>query len=401
MKHQPSCSLLILAAAALSSSASAQFIDAHEVPPAGYTGHVFHLSQTYPTTKPTGEAKPWKSIDYKTHAAEYLNAVLNYCYEGNIQVDWDVQNNAVRKWYHAPWMHRENQGREFIRGTTRERTTPPKRLHASQTSRFTAYAVGIYNAPGGWTIGQVWKDPDNPDPSKARFPEGTVSCKLLFTAATPDQVPYLAGSPEWTVFGADSFTATPRHQMTVRLLQIDVAVKDDRAKGTSGWVFGTFNYNSAAPGATAWEKMVPVGLMWGNDPTLKPQNYRTGKRPTQSVIIPANVMANTATDWKGLGWLERLNGPIDNPASACLSCHGTAEWPRTASTPMYMGTLTWSQVNSTDPFTPDDVAAITQKMRWFRNLKTQPFDSGNLSLDYSLQLFEGIQSWFNAVGNTR
>jgi hypothetical protein len=28
-----------------------------------------------------------------------------------------------------------------------------------------------------------------------------------------------------------------------------------------------------------------------------------------------------------LGWLGRLNGPVDNPQSACLSCHGTAQSP--------------------------------------------------------------------------
>ena len=26
-----------------------------------------------------------------------------------------------------------------------------------------------------------------------------------------------------------------------------------------------------------------------------------------------------------LGWLGRVNGPVDNPASSCLSCHGTAQ----------------------------------------------------------------------------
>lgn len=399
--HMGCVSISVLVAVSLVIGASrgmAQgvFPDAHESPPAGWTGHVFKLSQQYPTTKPTTEPRPWKSIDYKTDPAAYLNAVLQYCYEGNIEADWDVQNNAVRKWYHAPWMHRENQGREFIRGTTRERTTPPRRLHANQSSRFTAYAVGIYNAPGGWTIGRVWSDPDNPDPSKAQFPEGTVSCKLLFSAATVDQVPYLAGAPEWSVFGASTFTTTARTVMTVRLLQIDVAVKDDRAKGTAGWVFGTFNYNGAAPGARNWDKMVPIGLMWGNDPTLKPQNYRDGARPKQTKVIPANVMANAATDWKGLGWLERLNGPVDNPVSACLSCHMTAEWPRPSD--MVDPALSFSDVTGSDPLEPEVVA---KKMRWFRNIKNQPFDAGSTPLDYSLQLFQGISNWFKAVGDNR
>src|SRR5438093_8364383 len=106
--------------------------------------------------------------------------------------------------------------------------------------------------------------------------------------------------------------------MTVRLLQIDVAVKDSRASGTTGWVFGTFNYNSAAAGTRPWDKMVPVGLMWGNDPLLTPAKYRANNRPQQSKVLFQNVMVDQTTAWKGVGWLERLHGPIDKPPSAWL-----------------------------------------------------------------------------------
>ncbi len=87
------------------------------------------------------------------------------------------------------------------------------------------------------------------------------------------------------------------------VLQIDVAVKDSRASGTTGWVFGTFNYNSAASGARPWDKMVPVGLMWGNDPLLtpaKPVQYlyivtrgialRQLQRRDRFVLVPADVL---------------------------------------------------------------------------------------------------------------
>src|ERR1044071_2786596 len=67
------------------------FADAHEAPPSGWTRPVFKLSQDYPTTKPAAEARPWKTIDYKTKPAEYLKAVLDYCYEGNIDVDFRRQ----------------------------------------------------------------------------------------------------------------------------------------------------------------------------------------------------------------------------------------------------------------------------------------------------------------------
>ncbi len=392
--------LILLALIATPGPVAAQdttpFPDFHEDgPPTGWTGPVFKLSQDYPDTKPATGTLPWKSIDFRTKPADYLIAVRNYCYEGNIEVDFAGQDNAVRTWYHAPWLHFGNKGREFIHGMTRERTTPARRLHPNQSSQFGAYAVGLYNPLGGYTIGRVWKDHSNPDASKAIFPEGSVACKLLFTQATVAQVPYLSGSVEWQANAGASFSSTARSPRTVRLLQIDVAVKDSRAATTSGWVFGTFNYNGNAPGARPWDRMVPVGLMWGNDPTLTPAQYRANKRPAQSLIIAPNVMANPATDWKGLGWLGRLNGPIDNPTSACLSCHMTAEWPRPNSTPMFVSTLSSSDVNSNDPLDPDVVA---KKMRWFRNIKRQPFDAGNQSLDYSLQLHDGIENFCTSEG---
>ena len=101
---------------ALSQTPGERFPDAREKPPAGWAGPVFKLSQDYPATKPPAEPRPWKAIDYKTKPAEYLTALRDYCYEGNIQVDWRGQDNAVRKWFHVPWMDTGPKGREFIHG---------------------------------------------------------------------------------------------------------------------------------------------------------------------------------------------------------------------------------------------------------------------------------------------
>src|SRR6185369_13923250 len=110
-------------AASSSQCLGGQFPDAHDAPPAGWTGEegrVFKLSQDYPAIQPTPEQYPWKAFDYKKQPLEYLKSVLQYCYEGNIDsdVDWQVEKNTKRKWYHAPWMHSGPNGREFIHGLT-------------------------------------------------------------------------------------------------------------------------------------------------------------------------------------------------------------------------------------------------------------------------------------------
>jgi hypothetical protein len=66
----------------------------------------------------------------------------------------------------------------------------------------------------------------------------------------------------------DAMTDTALKLLTVRLLQVDVAIRDSRARTTTGWVFGTFVYDGNATGETPWDRLVPVGVMWGNDPRV-------------------------------------------------------------------------------------------------------------------------------------
>jgi hypothetical protein len=282
-----------------------------------------------------------------------------------------VQSNAVRKWYHAPWMHTGNAGREFVHGLTRERHSRPGELHPNQTEMFQNWAVSVYNPQAAYTIGQVWKDPAHPNPSIARFEEGATSIKLLFTLAPVSQVPYLKGSFEWDANVHTHLEAPPpltRAVQRVRLLQIDVAVRDSRVDSTTGWVFGTFVYDGDATGTTSWDRLIPVGVMWGNDPTITPARVQQGVRLTECWINPA------VGPPQHLGWAGRLDGPVDNPASSCLSCHSTAQWPNAVMVP--------------PRGTPPDKA-----LNWFRNIRAgDPFDQGGQSLDYSLQLAVGINN---------
>ena len=342
------------------------FPDARDAPTPGWSGPVFKLSQAYPDTPPAAESKPWKAFDFRTQADQYIRAVLAYAMEGNREVDWRGDQNAVRKWYHAPWLHVNAGGREFVHGLTRERTSRRQELHQQQTSTFKNYAVGLYNPAAGFTVGRVWRDHENPDATAARFPDGAVAVKLLFTTATVAQVPYLANTFEWdahvSLVGSDA-----RSVRKVRLLQIDVAVRDSRADSTTGWVFGTFAYDGTASGATPWDRMRPVGVTWGNDPTLTPSSGTLN----ESVILNRVIGGATLQ----LGWAGRLDGPVDSPDSACLSCHGTA------------------QRRFVTGAVPSGNNA--QRLRWFRNLAPGvPFETGQTALDYSLQLAGGIRNFF-------
>jgi hypothetical protein len=125
----------------------------------------------------------------------------------------------------------------------------PRNWRQRKPVHFPTGLLGCITPRGGYVIGQVWKDHNAPDPTAAKFPDGTVSCKLLFTTATAAQMPYLKNDFEWQ---ADVSLAgsTKRSIQTVRLLQIDVAVRDTRADSTTGLVFGTFVYDGNAAGSS-------------------------------------------------------------------------------------------------------------------------------------------------------
>jgi hypothetical protein len=369
-----SAALVVVGVLAMTGTAMAAFPDARNAPPPGWTGPVFKLSQAYPATLPNLEPlskRKWRQFDFKkpADAPKYLKAVLDYCLEGNTANNFaDVSQNSVRKWYHAPWLHTTASGREFIRGMTRERPSRVPELGPAQTGEHANWAVGFYNARGGFTIGQVWKDPAHPDPRKAKFPSNTVTCKFLFTTAPLTQVPYLEGSLEWQAdINRQSGTGT---RPTLRLLQLDVAVKDNRADSTTGWVFGTFQYEKAASTSPNWwEHMVPVGLMWGSDVT----NVLANDPPTQQWI-------NTNRGQKlHLGFRGLLNGPIDNPLASCTGCHGFAQVNR---------------INSpipSIPRIPRENASANSITRYFTNIKAfTPLSGDYYSVDYSLQLQIGI-----------
>ena len=103
------------------------------------TTNTFRLSQDYPTELPKQENQPWLEVDFEKDWEKYMDVVLKYCFEGNIEVDFQGQDNKVRKWYHTPWQHNDfvfnkkgiyvGAGREYHHGLTRERTSDPGSIY--------------------------------------------------------------------------------------------------------------------------------------------------------------------------------------------------------------------------------------------------------------------------------
>ena len=337
----------------------------------------FQLSHAYPAVMPAPSAPyPWEAFDFTTQPELYAKAVLQYARADLDAVNWDASKVPTR-WFHAPWMAfgpESGSGREYFHGMTKERTVTQAELvkGGSKAAKYADYAVGYYNDVAGWTFGQVFSvDPSHPDGSQALFANGACGVKLLFTSADGTKVPSLSSTLSWPCDVYDA-TSKGRKQEMVQLLQVDIAVRDKRNDARTGWVFGTFAYNGSATGTDPLDRLELVGLMWGNDPTA----LANGGPLTETWI-------NTAIGtYQHLGREGRLNGPVDNPISSCLSCHSTAQIPKPAS------------------MTPPAGATDAQAANWFRNIPAgQPFSSGATPLDYSLQLgvgFINASAWAKA-----
>jgi hypothetical protein len=338
-------------------------------------------------------AYPWLAHDFATQPEAYLEALKTYSFQGMPEVDFVAQKNTTRKWYHVPMMTTGTTNRrEPHHGVTKERALRDSEHSWISGGDLQSYAIGYYNQIGSYTLGQVFKDKDPAlsDPSKAEFISGALVFKLLFAEYDPAKIPTatdpLVGSPEWEV--RDVVDGTMKR---IRLVQVDIAVKDDRAAGT-GWVFATYVYDKSRTDPSPWAKLTPVGLQWGNDPGVAlgspvAESWTNG-------ALPGVFQGH-------LGYGGRLNGPVDNPASACLSCHATAQ----ADTDARQGAGSLDTFRGVADRVPPAACTPAEKLAWFRNVPggdafgTQtacPVDTSpepNLhGLDYSLQVAVALES---------
>jgi hypothetical protein len=327
---------------------------------------------------------PWQSIDFKADPTKYMLSVLETAKPYFKRDGRKLVGTGAEPWWISLWLDYTNYGREPYMGLTKERG--PDEGDLSETSRdgYQVWAVGFYNAPGSTVLGNVFGDACNPQlPASVNFPEGTVSIKFLFTDADPGEVTYLAGAAEYDAnidvegAGSGGRPVTQRRKRIMRLLQVDISVKDASAAETK-WVFGTFGWVGPPKGDGLFDNLLPVSLQWGNDPGV----YDT--RMVQGWVNPAlqGIMYGWSTR-SSLGFNGRANGPADNIRSSCLSCHAAARIPRSSK-----GLLGFQFDMENDI---QDAAKVRSHVDfWFQNVKggelfhdTEPAVS---ALDYSLQL---------------
>ena len=375
---------------------------------------VFRLKADFPNRLPAKVPEFLEKIDFKTNPLEYIMAVRDYAFEGNLP-DWDPFKNRTREWYHIPWLHPTttgpnayppNGGTEGFRGLIKEAGVSPLQLGPGQKGKagsYSIYAITLVNDFAGYTMGKMWADPDNPDPraTDARygggFPVGTVFAKLLFTDAPQgtDKIDFLVNPLQWKAYiTGDFYTSSTRAVTPVNLLQMDIAVRDSRADGPgqTGWVFGTFVYNGKLNHPNKFMNLVAAGLMWGNDPQDR-TNTTDPFPPTKTKVNPKlreSVIFNTKDlPPQHLGWNGRLNGPADLNTTSCMSCHITAQYPQVTS-------LVPDGAVPDGGATPPKQGGTDEWMKWFQNIPpATSMDQRAYSTDYSFQVAIALQNFFN------
>lgn len=375
---------------ALLPRAEAGQLDRIEKPTAGWRGPVFVPRVDFPTRTRT-EPHPWTTVSFRKEPERYLSLLLQYALEGQDRIHWRLAQNKTRRWYHVPWLGPGATGREFIHGLTRARDFAPRELGPAQTQCRQNWGLAFYNDVGGAVLGKIWGHGQrDPNLDALPFPQGTVAVKLVFTNATGGDDPKLAGAPELlaNIHAANAGDAcpasvdkaggpAPRAPQTLRIIQVDLAVREIRATYKTGWVFGSYRFDGTRPGTDPWSKLVPLGLMWGNDPQLSDADASAGAKPRQSIVFESG---------KGFGRAGRMNGIADERASACSSCHMAAQWPTVAH---MIAPAAWADAKC-----------------WFRNLDARyPFGFGPEGcgdpkalekirpLDFSLQLTTALKNW--------
>lgn len=296
----------------------------------------FKLCSDYNQMKPKPEERPWKGMDIRTEEGgkKFAQLVLDYFYDSLVQDANNTNNNFITeniksgktRWCHMPWLNVGDSGRELIHGLTKERDLEKSEIYpnvnSSKEKEGSDWGIGFYNDIACASMHDVFGSDQKtvpPDFANKKFPDGSVSVKILFTTAKLDE---LNGSFTW-IANVSPAKSTSRKLREVKLVQIDVAVKDSTLIGTKKeidhWMMTTFYYDASylADSIHRYSGHL-AGLL-----KMRPIGIQTGFDPSTSLIF-AGSKTNSADNVYYGASPKLMNGPADNPKGSCLSCHGAA-----------------------------------------------------------------------------
>jgi hypothetical protein len=378
-----------------------------------------------------GGLTPQDAPYYVTAVKAYLAAQMSGLV--NDPASWAPEKAG---WYDMPWMAQgdtlpdgrtdPNSGREAILGSHTGQILEPSTFPSLPPKvKFQNHSVIYYNDVAAAMLGRLWKDPYSPDLGDTQFPEGSIIVKVEAATLTPDQWPAVAGStrywvyrPTVAVIDNPGITYKTPSMVPVYFAQMAVKVKDKLASPETGWVYMAFAYDAKASGATVWDKAVPVGAMWGNDPEAA--RTPSGRNPNAPLLQTWVNPQAPAFARDTLGWGGRLAGPMDVAtrhnvltvsgkryqgdttlaASACLSCHAAAQFPFTEN--LYPSPNKVFPEDG-DPFLLFD-PGTADWARWYQNRPGNVALSGSgrtgiVALDYDMLLTFALSAYQRAAGN--
>lgn len=365
-----------------------------------YDGPLFVLSHDYPTSYQPVVDPSWRQAlkgepISASNVFAYMDSLKSYI-APNLMPFFTKPKNWLASehgWFHQPWLGAQ---REAIMGTYLGNGNPANMFKSLKVDE-SGYVVVLYDSTAAYTVGQIWGktgEKVNLVNDAAQFKEGSVIVKLAFSNINAPEWPVMEGAQVHQVYDTIATKENPKtgYQLrNVSFFQMDVIVKDSMTAPKTGWVYSTFVYDKEKEGTAYWDKMVPLGAMWGNDPDVNSPIKPPYPKLSETVINPDAPEYSTET----LGWGGRLSGPNDGavtqkaydintkqaytnlPLSSCMSCHSPAQDK-------------FSSFLLPGPFPSSDTLFVytpgsTEWMRWFRDdYGNVPFDEGQIATDYDM-----------------
>jgi hypothetical protein len=363
-----------------------------------YSGRLFTLSHNYPEQAiPPIENSPWHAAlngntISKSNAIAFVDSLKEYVTPSITEFLYnrDHFNADSAGWYEEPWT---GPLREAIMGAYIGSGNPPGTF-TGLDSGMTTYVLTLYDKRAAYTLGKIWgktAQQINLENDAAQFKEGSIIVKFAFTTTNYPVWKDMENALSFPIYDTGVDYTDPVYRLrTVTFFQFDIIVKDTVDAPKTGWVFTTLVYDKNAPGNTAWDKMVPLGAMWGNDPGVN-STINPNQPLEEDTVNAAAPLYSRQT----LGWGNRLSGPNDGAiasiakadgkvytnlqVSACMSCHLSAQVQFNAF--LLPGPFPTSNSDTLTVFAPGG----KDWLLWYRDLPGNvAFSSGQTGLDFDM-----------------